>query len=124
MDPATLCNEGRLIAFKCNVAILFRLIFNTDLSVCLLELFIFIFFIDLSLLMETPFIKSYFNSRLIDTIYLFQANAGLGSEVDAELDFFGSALTAVDSSTGIGAGLMKVRFAGSGLGIQSGMILS
>ena len=74
--------------------------------------------------METPFIKSYFNSRLIDTIYLFQANAGLGSEVDAELDFFGSALTAVDSSTGIGAGLMKVRFAGSGLGIQSGMILS
>ena len=59
--------------------------------------------------METPFIKSYFNSRLIDTIYLFQANAGLGSEVDAELDFFGSALTAVDSSTGIGAGLMKVR---------------
>ena len=74
--------------------------------------------------METPFIKSYFNSRLIDTIYLFQANAGLGSEVDAELGCFGSALTAVDSSTGIGAGLMKVRFAGSGLGIQSGMILS
>jgi hypothetical protein len=80
--------------------------------------------INLPLLMETPFINSYLNSRLIDTIYFFQANDGLASEAGDVLEFFGSALTAVDSSTGLGAGLIKVRLAGSGLGIQSGMILS